>query len=410
MQLKSNNKIHNKIMILLLLLATAESFREIKNHLGVPFDSNNLGVTYLGETKGYGLILKKDVKKGQALASIPYNYTFSSLSYFPLYPYISDMEFHTIIAVRFLWEKNQPGTFFHKFTQSFNSDYNLVIFWDEHLKRTLISYAVFYEDYDFYGKNWEQEYEEVKKRFEDVPEAPKDIYNITDWKWAYSCAVAKTFDIWANEWKTAVGLQVEESDYNKFIPLNVPIIDLANHRHVPKRHRVDYVYYLEYGNGSFSLMAQQDFVKGEEASLEYEYKGNDHMLAVFGFALEKNYLDTFNITKKSDFCNEIKQGENCTWTLKMYEMNENLFEFVSEGKNILKGLVDYRKVMKDVYDSTKYPLRHIRRVKSHYGWRYVMALNYGISQRLLLLEQMRFAEQKILKGLVSELKLDMPSI
>ncbi|OMJ94169.1 hypothetical protein SteCoe_2650 [Stentor coeruleus] len=397
-------------MFLFILLATAESLREINNYLDVPFDSTNVGVVYLGESKGYGLILKKDVKKGEILASIPYNYTFSSLSYFPLYPYISDMEFHTIIAVRFIWEKNQPGTFFHKFTQSFNSDYNLVIFWDDDLKKTITEYSIFYEDYDFYGKNWEKEYEEVKNRLKNIPEAPKDIYNLTLWKWAYSCAVAKTFDIWGNEWKTALGLEVEESDYKKFIPLNVPIIDLANHRHVPKRDRIDYVYYLKYGNGCFSLMAQQDFIKGEEASLEYEYRGNDHMLAVFGFALEKNYLENFKITKQSDFCNEIKQGENCncTWVLKMYEMNDNFFVFINRDGDVKKTLISYRK--KDIYDSAKYPLRHVRRIKLDYGWRYIMALNYGIGQRILLLEHMRFAEQKILKNFISELKLDTLSL
>lgn len=393
-------------VVFLLGLSTC-TLVEQGDFLGIKITDKKVIIADFGENKGFGLIATQDIAKGEAIVSLPLNYTYTALSEFPMFSYISDLEFHTITAVHLLWDKTSDQGFFKDFAKSFLGDYNLLLFWTPHQKRVLDDYALQVFEHVFYGLDWESEYEIVKKRLENVDGVPSGIFNFTEWKWAYSCAVAKTFDIWADKWERAVGTQVTYQDYSKFITFNIPILDLANHAHVPLKDRKDMIYYLEEYDGKVHLIAQNDHAKGHEILFEYENEGNIVMLNKFGFALEKNFLEEFLYNKTTEKCTEKKiSPQQCQWVLRPYEANKRLLEyFRNEKKDEILALVSYRNDMKQILSSAKYPLREIRRVKNNYNWKYHSAFNYGLCQRLLIHEHIKFTDREILKTYLGKLHL-----
>ena len=388
--------------LVVFILQHGLAFHEIPDILGLNKEDSKVYITDFGENKGLGLIAKIDMKKGEPMVSVPLNYTYTSLSEFPLYSYVSDLETHTIAAVRLIYEKFSGEGFFHKFADTFLSDYNLRTFWSEDQVKVLYDYSLKVFEYQGYAVEWESEYEEVKRRLKDVEIAPKEIFNLTEWIWSYSCACCKTFDIWANQWKEAIGQKPEFSDFTKFIAFNIPLIDLANHFIVPIKDQVNQVYYLAEFNGTASLMAQTNFQKGSEIFLEYEKEGNNHYMTIFGFASEHQFYEEFFFNKTTNTCTEKKMGNQCQWVLKMYELNERLLNFYFiEEKDELKALYAYRSDMFAILNSSKYSLRETKRNKELYNWKYIAAFNYAICQRNLILGHIRFLDKRIMKRLLA---------
>ena len=395
----------------LLLHCSVHSLEVQSSFLNIDLKDSKILVTNFGVNKGYGLIALEDISKDEPIVSVPLNLTFTALSDFPLLPHISDLEFHTVSAARILWDKTRSEGFFHEFTQSFLGDYNLMIFWTDHQRKILHDYSIEVFEFVFYGLDWETEYEKMKDRLKGVEEVPEEFFDRNEWTWAYSCAAAKTFDIWGDKWKMAIGEEVLYSDYTKFMTFSIPIIDLANHVHVPAKDRRNMVYYLEEYGGKAHLMAQYDHKKGQEILFEYESEGNNCMLSKFGFALERNYLEEFlyNKTVNSQKCTEKRINKNeCQWVLRPFELNSRLLDyFKSERSNELLAHLLYRKDMKRILGSAKYPLRETRRMQKEYNWKYISAFNYGICQRLLLLEHIKFTERAMLRTLVKQMKLNI---
>ena len=399
------------ISFIMLLSCSVEGLEAKSVFLDIDLKDSKVIVTNFGINKGYGLIASEDISKGESLVSVPLNITFTALTDFPLFPYISDLETHTVSAARFLWDKIRSKGFFNEFSKSFLSDYNLLIFWTDHQRGVLNDYAIEVFEFVFYGIDWEKDYEKMKERIRNVPDIPQEYFDRNEWIWAYSCAVAKTFDIWADKWKRAIGEEVFHSDYTKFMTFSIPVLDLANHVHVPAKDRKDMVYYLEEYDGKAHLMAQYDHKKGQEILFEYESEGNICMLSKFGFALEKNYLEEFLYTKavSSQKCTEKKVNKNeCQWVLRPFELNSRLLDyFKSERSSEFLAYHSYREDMKKILGSAKYPLRETRRAQKEYSWKYISAFNYGICQRLLVLEHIKFTDRVMLRTLVEQMKLNI---
>ena len=166
--------------LVVFILQHGLAFHEIPDILGLNKEDSKVYITDFGENKGLGLIAKIDMKKGEPMVSVPLNYTYTSLSEFPLYSYVSDLETHTIAAVRLIYEKFSGEGFFHKFADTFLSDYNLRTFWSEDQVKVLYDYSLKVFEYQGYAVEWESEYEEVKRRLKDVEIAPKEIFNLTE--------------------------------------------------------------------------------------------------------------------------------------------------------------------------------------------------------------------------------------
>ncbi|CAG9318084.1 unnamed protein product [Blepharisma stoltei] len=378
--------------------------------LGLDINFWPVGIQYFGAEMGYGAVAKQDIEKGTPSMIIPIDLVINSADPFPLSPYLNHLASEALLAYRLLWDRfseSPAKQFSKKWTEILPKEYNVLSIWNTTERSWMDEYSLKFLEYNHSFKPYE-EFLKAKSSIEKLDWVPQELLDYRWFQWGYAAVLSRTWSYPAAYIKQARGEEVKPEDFAIRTTGMYPVAENVNHCTVPSKHRKPSIQLsMTMKDKWAAVMAQTNFKKGQEFCIEYDEDPNNGMLFKYGFVVEKNYLEEFFIEKKTKNCNEkVIEGGICQWALKSYELNPRLLEYLSKGKGKEEGLKSYISEVKNILKNSKYSIRELRRKNSAAEMlREKFAITYGVGQRLLLQEHVKFAMRDLLKNYSEKLKL-----
>jgi hypothetical protein len=195
----------------------------------------------------------------------------------------------------------------------------------------------------------------------EIVDAYPEAFSEDAYMWQYVVTLSYAFTYYKSTFHDLFDLPAvpESEDFTGF--LIYPAISLVNHGNFVEKPGNDYtkpsgtLYYKKPGP-HFKMQTQKPFRKGEEILFSYGDKSNIDLLFFYGFVIQRNPFDYFNIMiEKSDIpCHEDSK-ENDDGSCKFYvypseackEAIEHLLRYYYQDPNVKYTSERYENAMRD---------------------------------------------------------------
>lgn len=410
-------------------------------HQLVPQNSRNIALLRWPDDRGHSFVVSKPIQKGLPVLVIDPEYILTSFDAYPWAPLFEDAPAHIQLMARLIYEKfegNEDSLIYH-YMGTLPLEYHLMV--------------------NFTNSDWQlfDKHRSFERRIVDVVDVvnthpvfvdtvknstvKSEVLELETWKWAYCAATSRAFAMGRGLWKQLKGYPpVPADNFYEGLAL-APFLDLPNHSPLPLKYRrrnmpIEKPFAMGAEPRGMYLLADRDYPKtGVEFTYSYGNLTNLGLLAQFGFIIDKNLDDIFPVlTPIPGPCFAIKNEEACEYIMQAYELNTDLLHHVltvvepeaelisaeiieeyyadlprkhmTKGK-FLSAMRLYRGHLVRVRNEDfKQPLRIARRLQAEAKeYRENLLIGYGVSEKVLVYEQLKLTDRTLLALLAADLAL-----
>ncbi|CAG9317849.1 unnamed protein product [Blepharisma stoltei] len=421
---------------------TEEEKTEVYNQLS----QNLIGVKihYFPEEKRYGMVATKDIKRSDAIAGIPLDFSLTSFDQYPWSSYLSSLGDPTVLIGRLIYEKfvnptkSWSNIYYHTYPSEVENIYNWTTseydyFINIFKEKTLIEFPLNFE------KGY-QNFIAVLEKIRSLKEDCKDCFKREVWTWAYSIMISQSLEITKKLWKDTKGYPYKSGDENIKGLCILPLADIVKHEPLPNKYKNQIGGQAGIGFQSNPpagiLFADRDIKYKTEVTWNRAPKRNFEMLLGHGIVHDRNNND-FVVAQiaRINECPPRSQGygTTCGFRAIINQFNYDLFnyaftvigeapsQFISsideyfnglenkrDKKAFYAALMKYRDSVARTIDECVISYRTIKRKlekKEHENERYKKIDKMCLGHHETIFSHKKLTEKAALKSLLFELSL-----
>lgn len=256
--------------------------------------------------------------------------------------------------------------------------------------------------FDLQGvRNLQEQYKVLVGILGGLSGMPKEMLKFESYLWASEIVMSRSF----------VSFNSETQDYSY---IYIPFIDLANYWPVKKSVNPSNEIYFE--SGQYCLLTSAPLNPGDQVFIDYSFTDLSKFFTNFGFIIEKDPKLSINFHLSIDPC------KNCTFPLKHYEVNWDLFQKIMQltgsdyspeinirnflpiikdsyiYQDLISGLLIYRLELTKMKNSLNPGLRELKRNSIKESGENLKILKYSSAFRVLVYSHLESLERELING------------